>query len=124
MSRRIYLTEQQWEWLWQYSRTCSNASQAARVVYGGTSASIRVKGYKLKKKLKPILDTINKKWQQFIIRTPDGHLRIGKHTDQIEREVDAYLRRVRRRMRKGYGTRVSTVAGAVNSPYGGRMVPR
>ncbi len=89
-------------WLWEYTRTCSNASQAARVVYGGTAASVRVKGYKLKVKLKPILDTINKKWQQFIIRTPDGHLRIGKHTDQIQREVDRCLKRLKKRMSKGY----------------------
>ncbi len=98
---RIYLTDREWQWLWLYTRTGSNASQAARVVYGGTPQSTRSKGYKLKKKLKPILDTIDRKWQQFIVRTLDGHLRIGKHTDQIEREVDAYLRRLKRRMSKG-----------------------
>ncbi len=73
-----------------------------RIAFGGTAISVQVKGYKMKKKLKPILDTIDRKWRQLILRTPDGHLRIGKHTDQIQREVDAYLKRLKRRMSKGY----------------------
>ncbi len=127
MTRRIHLTERDWEWLWEFTRAGSSASEAARKVYGRTPMSVRVKGYKKKVKLKPILDPIDRKWQQFIVRTPDGHLRIGKHTDQIQREVDAYLRRLRRRMSKGYATRVSeasTVAGAANSPGVGRTVSR
>ncbi len=49
-----------------------------------------MKDYKLKKKLKPILDTINRKWDQWLVRTPDGHTRMGKEIEQIEREVNAY----------------------------------
>ncbi len=75
----------------EFTRTGSNASQAARVAYGGTSTSVRVKGHKKKVKLKPILDRISDKWND-----------LTKDVDQIEREVDAYLRRLRRRMRKGY----------------------
>ena len=102
MTKRMYLTDQEWEWLWEYTRTCSNASRAARVVYGGTPISVRVKGYKKKVKLKPILDTVQRKWGQWLVRTPDGHTHMGKGLDQIEREVDAYLGRLRRRMIKIY----------------------
>lgn len=100
MARRIYLTDREWQWLWEFTWTGSNASQAARIAFGRTPMSVRVKGYKLKKK--PILDTIDRKWNQWLVRTPDGHTRMGKDLDQIEREVDAYLRRLRRRMSKGY----------------------
>ena len=86
MSRRMYLTEREWHWLWEYTRTGSNASQAARVAYGGTPISVRVKGHKKKVKLKPILDKVSAKWSD-----------LTKDVDQIEREVDAYLRRLRRR---------------------------
>ncbi len=97
MSRRIQLTDREWKWLWEYTRTGSNASQAARIVYGGTPISVRVKGHKKKVKLKPFLDRIEKLWNQFLVRMPDGHFAIGKDTDQIEREVDAYLKRLKRR---------------------------
>jgi hypothetical protein len=100
--RRIYLTDDEWQWLWEYTRTCSNASRPARVVCGWTPISARVKGYKKKVKLNPILDTIQRKWDQWLVRTPDGHTRMGKDLDQIEREVDAYLRRLRRRISRGY----------------------
>ena len=87
--RRRQLTDREWKWLWEYTRTCSNASQAARVVYGGTPISVRVKGHKKKVKLKPILDKVSAKWND-----------LTKDVDQIEREVDAYLKRLRRRTRK------------------------
>jgi hypothetical protein len=51
-------------------------------------------------KLKPFLDRIYKMWDQFLVRKPDGQLSIGKRTDQIEREVDAYLKRLKRRTRQ------------------------
>ncbi len=54
--RRMQLTEREWRWLWEYTRTCSNASQAARVAYGGTPISVWVKGHKKKVKLEPFLD--------------------------------------------------------------------
>jgi hypothetical protein len=98
--RRIQLTDREWKWLWEYTRTGSNASQAARVVYGGTPISVRVKGHKKKVKLKPILDRIDKIWDQFLVRKPDGHLFLGKKTEQIEREMDTYLKRLKRRIRK------------------------
>ena len=86
MRRRRQLTDREWKWLWEYTRTCSNASRAARVVYGGTPISVRVKGHRKKVKLKPILDKISDKWSD-----------LTKDIDQIEREVDAYLKRLRRR---------------------------
>ena len=89
MRRRRQLTDREWKWLWEYTRTGSNASQAARVVYGGTPISVRVKGHKKKVKLKPILDKISDKWND-----------LTKDIDQIEREVDAYLKRLKRRIRK------------------------
>ena len=55
----MQLTEREWTWLWVYSRTCSNASQAARVAYGGTPISVRVKGHKKKVKVKPILEKVS-----------------------------------------------------------------
>ena len=81
------MTEREWRWLWEYTRTGSNASQAARIVYGGTPISVRVKGHRKKVKLKPILDKISDKWND-----------LTKDCDQIEREVDAYLRRLRRKI--------------------------
>jgi hypothetical protein len=49
----------------------------------------RVKGYKKKVKLKPFLDRVDRIWDQWL----------EKEISQIEREVDAYLRRLRRRIR-------------------------
>ena len=89
MRRRSQLTDREWRWLWEYTRTGSNASQAARVVYGGTPISVRVKGHKKKVKLKPILDRVSAKWND-----------LKKDVDQIEREVDAYLKCLRRRTRR------------------------
>ena len=80
------MTEREWRWLWEYTRTGSNASQAARIVYEGTPISVRVKGHNKKVKLKPILDKISDKWND-----------LTKDVDQIEREVDIYLRRLKRR---------------------------
>ena len=86
MRRRRSLTDREWKWLWEYTRTGSNASQAARITYGGTLISVRVKGHKKKVKLKPILDKISDKWND-----------LTKDIDQIEREVDAYLKRLKTR---------------------------
>ena len=83
------LTDREWNWLWEYTRTGSNASQAAKIAYGGTPISVRVKGHKKKLKLKPIIDKISDKWND-----------LTKDVDQIEREVDAYLKRLKRRIRK------------------------
>ena len=88
MRRRIQLTDREWKWLWEYTRTGNNASQAARIAYGGTPVSVRVKGHKKKVKLKSILDRIDKIWE-------DGFLK--KRGDEIDREVDAYLKRMKRR---------------------------
>ncbi len=89
--RRIQLTDREWKWLWEYTRTGSNASQAARVAYSGTPISVRVKGHKKKEKLKSILDRINKIWD-------DGFLK--KQSEEIERQVDTYLKRLKRRTRE------------------------
>ena len=85
------LTEREWKWFWEYTRTGSNASQAVRLVkrYGGTPISVHVKGHKKKAKLKPILDKVLDKWND-----------LTKDVDQIEREVDTYLKRLERRTRK------------------------
>jgi predicted transcriptional regulator of viral defense system len=58
------LTEREWQWLWEYTRTGSNASQAARIAYGGTPISVRVKGHKKKVKLKSMLGRIDKIWEK------------------------------------------------------------
>jgi hypothetical protein len=100
MRRKRQLTDREWKWLWESTRTGSNASQAARIVYGGTPISVRVKGHKKKVKLKPILDKIDKIWDQFLVKKPDGQLFLAKKTDQLEREMDGYLKRLRRRNRK------------------------
>ena len=81
------LTEREWVWLWEFTRTGSNASHAARVAYGGTPRSVRVKGHKKKVKLKPFLDRVDRIWDQFLV----------KESSQLERETDVYLRRLRRR---------------------------
>jgi hypothetical protein len=91
MRRRMQLTDREWKWLWEYTRTGSNASQAARIAYGGTPISVRVKGHKKKVKLKPILDRIDKIWQEGFLK---------KSGDEMDREVDAYLKRLKRRTRK------------------------
>ena len=95
--RRRQLTDREWRWLWEYTRTGCYASQAAKVAYGGTVISVRVKGHQKKVKLKPFLDRIDRIWNQFLARKPDGRLSIGKEISQIEREQDAYLKRLRRR---------------------------
>jgi len=100
VSKRIQLTDREWKWLWEYTRIGSNASQAARIAYGGTPISVRVKGHKKKVKLKPILDRIDKIWGQFLLKKPDGQLFLAKKTDQIEREMHAYLKRLKRRITK------------------------
>ncbi len=100
MRRKIQLTDREWKWLWEYTRTGSSASQAARIAYGGTRISVRVKGHKKKVKLKPFLDKIDKIWDQFLVKKPDGQLFIAKNTDQIEREQDAYLKRLKKRTSK------------------------
>jgi len=56
------------------------------MVYGGTPISVRVKGHRKRVKLEPILDKISDKWND-----------LTKDIDQIEREVDAYLKRLKRR---------------------------
>ncbi len=97
MRRKRQLTVREWKSPWEFTRTGSNASQAARVAYERTPISVRVKGHEKKIKLKAFLDKIDKMWGQFLVRKPDGHLSLGKETDQIEREVDACLRRLKRR---------------------------
>ncbi len=85
MRRRIQLTDREWKWLWEFTRTGSNASQGGRIAYGGTPISVRVKGHKKRVKLKPILDRISDKWND-----------MTKDVSQIEREQDAYLKRMKR----------------------------
>jgi hypothetical protein len=72
MRRRRQLTDREWKWLWEYTRTGSNASQAAKIAYGGTPISVRVKGHKKKVKLNPILDKIDKIWDGLLEISPDG----------------------------------------------------
>jgi hypothetical protein len=85
MRRRIQLTDREWQWLWEYTRTGSNASEAARIVYGGTSLSVRVKGHK--KKVKPFLDRIEKIWDQFLGKKPNGQLFIAKGKPPLGRFI-------------------------------------
>ena len=60
------------------------------MAYGGTPIFVRVKGHKKKVKLKPFLDRVDRIWDQFLV----------KEISQIERDVDAYLKRLRRRTRQ------------------------
>ena len=96
------LTEREWKWLWEYTRRGSNSSQAARIAYGGTPISVRVKGHKKKVKLKPILDKIDRMWEQLLVKGPDGRFFSAKERNEIEREQDAYLKGVRKRNRKSW----------------------
>ena len=57
------------------------------MAYGGTPISVRVKGHKKRVKMKHFLDRVDRIWDQFLV----------KEISQLEREVDAYLRRLRRR---------------------------
>jgi hypothetical protein len=93
------LTEKEIAWLFEYVRSMENASQAARMVYGGTPISVRVKGHKKKVKLKPILDRIDKIWDGLLEVDPDGW-EWKKTGEEVDREVDAYLKRLKRRIRK------------------------
>jgi hypothetical protein len=97
MRRRRQLTDREWNWLWEYTRTGSNASQAARMVYGGTPISVRVKGHRKKLKLKPILDKIDKIWDGLLEVDPDSPDGWKKTSEEVEGEVDAYLKRLKRR---------------------------
>jgi hypothetical protein len=88
------------KWLWEFTRIGSNASQAARVAYGGTPGSIRVKGHNKKVKLKPILDKIDKIWDGLLEMGPDGW---KKTSDEVEGEVDRYLKRLEKRQKRRWG---------------------
>ncbi len=100
--------EREWRFLWEYTRTGSNASQAARVAYGGTPISVRVKGHKKKVKLKPFLDRIDRIWDQWLV----------KEISQIEREVDAYLKRLRRRTHQNVWKARLDLTDSVNKVFG------
>ncbi len=52
------LTEKEWNWIRYYFLFRANASRASRDVYGGTPASVRVKGWRKKKKFTAILGEI------------------------------------------------------------------
>jgi hypothetical protein len=67
-------TEQEKVWIREYFRSAFNASEAARVAYGGTSASSRVKGWRKRKKFEVILEEM-----------------INKQLFHVQGGVDAYL---------------------------------
>jgi hypothetical protein len=94
------LTDKELAWLFEYVRSMENASQAARVAYGGTPISVRVKGHKKKVKLRPILDRIDKIWDGLLEMGPDGW---KKTSDEVEGEVDRYLKRLEKRQKKQWG---------------------
>ena len=54
----VKLTEKDKAWLRVYCKTRGNATEATRVVCGGTPLSCRVKGYKRRTRLSPIIDDI------------------------------------------------------------------
>ena len=54
----VRLTEKDKAWLRVYCKTRGNATEATRVVCGGTSISCRVKGHKRRTRLSPIIDDI------------------------------------------------------------------
>ena len=54
----VRLTEKDKAWLRVYCKTRGNATEATRVVCGGTSISCRVKGHKRRIRLSPIIDDI------------------------------------------------------------------
>ena len=54
----VRLTEKDRAWLRVYCRTRGNATEATRVVCGGTPISCRVKGHKRRTRLSPIIDDI------------------------------------------------------------------
>src|SRR5512143_3297436 len=55
---KVKLTEKERAWLRVYGQTMGNATEATRVVCGGTPLSCRVKGYKRRIRLSPIIDDI------------------------------------------------------------------
>jgi len=54
----VRLTEKDKAWLGVYCATKGNATKATRIVCGGTPLSGRVKGYKRRTRLSPIIDDI------------------------------------------------------------------
>lgn len=80
-----------------------------------------MKGHKKKVKLKPFLDKIDKIWDQFLVRKPDGQLFIRKKTDQLEREQDAYLKGLRKRNRKTWLWTVPNLTGNAKLPRDWRV---
>ena len=54
----VKLTEKDKAWLRVYCKTKGNATEATRAVCGGTPLSCRVKGYKRRIRLSPIIDDI------------------------------------------------------------------
>ena len=54
----VRLTEKDKAWLRVYCKTKGNATKATRILCGGTPLSCRVKGYKRRTRLSPIIDDI------------------------------------------------------------------
>jgi len=52
------ITEKEKAWIKEYFKADKNATEATRVVYGGTVGSCRVKGHKKKLKFQSILEAI------------------------------------------------------------------
>ena len=57
---------------------------------GGPRSPSGSKGHRKKVRLKPFLDRVDRIWDQFLV----------KEISQIERDVDAYLRWLKRRTRQ------------------------
>lgn len=90
------LTEKEKSWIHAYFEARGNASQATKKVYGGTIGSIRVKGYRKKMKLQPILQRIEA--AGFDTMKFSGLAGIDYYLGNLEREPDeqrAFIEMVR-----------------------------
>ena len=82
----IKFTERERAWIREYFKAEGNATEATRMVYGGTPGACRVKGHKKVKKFKGILREIKEK--ELDKMEYQGVSGIDFYLGNLEREVE------------------------------------
>jgi hypothetical protein len=88
-------TERQKVWIRNYFKSAFNSTAAARVAYGGTLASCRVKGWRKRTKFEAILEEIFSKEFYRMQGGVDAYLVWLEHGDrQLLREIEQRQRQI------------------------------
>jgi hypothetical protein len=88
-------TERQKVWIRNYFKSAFNSTAAARVAYGGTPASCRVKGWRKRTKFEAILEYMFKRRLFQMQGGVDAYLVWLEHGDrQLLREIEQRQRQI------------------------------